>query len=79
METEDEIAERIRRAVAILGAERVLVTPDCGFATFADNSVAAQHIAEAKLRAPAEARIVRRGSRTAPAVTARRTAPRCRS
>jgi 5-methyltetrahydropteroyltriglutamate--homocysteine methyltransferase len=40
----------------------VLLTPDCGFATFADNPVASAPIAEAKLRAIAEAAaIVRRG------------------
>ena len=40
VETVDEIAARARRAVALFGAERVLLTPDCGFATFADNPIA---------------------------------------
>jgi len=33
----------------------VLLTPDCGFATFADNPVASPQIAEAKLRVIVEA------------------------
>ena len=39
VETVEEIAERARRAVKLFGADRVLLTPDCGFATFADNPV----------------------------------------
>jgi methionine synthase II (cobalamin-independent) len=40
----------------------VLLTPDIGFATFADSPVASPRIAEAKLRAIVEAaRIVRQG------------------
>ena len=35
----------------LFGPERVLLTPDCGFATFADNPIASARIAEAKLRA----------------------------
>jgi 5-methyltetrahydropteroyltriglutamate--homocysteine methyltransferase len=57
-----EIAARARRAVELFGAERVLLTPDCGFATFADNPVASARIAEDKLRAIVEAaEVVRRG------------------
>jgi 5-methyltetrahydropteroyltriglutamate--homocysteine methyltransferase len=48
--------------VKVFGADRVLLTPDCGFATFADNPVASPEIAEAKLRALVQAtEIVRRG------------------
>ena len=58
----EEIAMRARRAVKLFGPERVLLTPDCGFATFADNPVASPSVAEAKLRAIAEAaELVRRG------------------
>ena len=39
----------------LFGAERVLLNPDCGFATFADNPVASARVAEAKLRAIARA------------------------
>ena len=62
IETRDEIAARARRAVELFGAERVLLTPDCGFATFADNPVASARVAEDKLRAIVEAaELVRRG------------------
>ncbi len=56
VEDTDEIRCRIRRAVDLFGRDRVLLTPDCGFATFADNPVASAAIAEAKLRAIVEAR-----------------------
>lgn len=49
------IAAHLRRAVQRLGRERVLVVPDCGFATFADNPVASAEVAEAKLVALARA------------------------
>jgi len=62
VETVDEIAARARRAVALLGADRVLLTPDCGFATFADTPITAADVAERKLRALADAAdLVRRG------------------
>ena len=62
VETVDEIAARARRAVALFGPERVLLTPDCGFATFADTPIASASIAEAKLHAlVAAAEVVRRG------------------
>lgn len=50
-----DIVERIRRAANVLGRDRMLLTPDCGFATFADNPVAAAEVAEAKLQAIVEA------------------------
>ena len=50
-----EIVERAQRAIDLVGPERVVLTPDCGFATFADNPVASARAAEAKLRAIAEA------------------------
>ena len=62
VEPVDEIVARARRAVDLFGPDRVLLTPDCGFATFADNPVASPKIAEAKLRAIAQAAsILRRG------------------
>jgi 5-methyltetrahydropteroyltriglutamate--homocysteine methyltransferase len=62
VESADEIAARARRAIEVFGADRVLLTPDCGFATFADNPVSSATVAEAKLGALAEAaRLVRRG------------------
>ena len=62
VEPVDEIVARARRAVALFGPDRVLLTPDCGFATFADNPVSSPRVAEAKLHAIAEAaEILRRG------------------
>jgi 5-methyltetrahydropteroyltriglutamate--homocysteine methyltransferase len=62
IEPVEEIAARARRAVDLFGADRVLLTPDCGFATFADNPVASARVAEDKLRAIVEAaELVRRG------------------
>jgi 5-methyltetrahydropteroyltriglutamate--homocysteine methyltransferase len=58
----DEIVARGRRAIACFGAERILLTPDCGFATFADNPAASAQVAEAKLLAIRRAaEILRRG------------------
>lgn len=51
-----EIEACIRAAVAVLGRERVLLNPDCGFATFADNPIAAADMAEAQLAAIVAAR-----------------------
>ena len=56
VESVEEIGHRITAAVDLFGRERVLLTPDCGFATFADNPVASVAVAEAKLRAIVEAR-----------------------
>ncbi|MCY3881435.1 MAG: 5-methyltetrahydropteroyltriglutamate--homocysteine methyltransferase [Chloroflexi bacterium] len=56
VEAPEEIRDRIARAVSLFGEERVLLTPDCGFATFADNPVASTRAAEAKLAAIVEAR-----------------------
>jgi len=62
VESVEEILQRARSAIAIFGAERVLLTPDCGFATFADNPLASAATAEAKLRNIALAsEILRRG------------------
>ena len=49
VESADEVLARARRAVNVLGADRVLLTPDWGFATFADNPVASTRAAEAAL------------------------------
>jgi 5-methyltetrahydropteroyltriglutamate--homocysteine methyltransferase len=62
IETVEDVVARARRAVALFGPERVLLTPDCGFATFADNPITAPRVAEAKLRAMVEAaEVLRRG------------------
>lgn len=55
VESVDEIAGRIERAAALFGADRLLLHPDCGFATFADNPICSMQIAEGKLTAIAQA------------------------
>ena len=61
VEPVEEIVARAERAMKVLGPERVLLTPDCGFATFADNPLASAEVAEGKLRAIAQAaRLLRR-------------------
>lgn len=55
IESRDEILAKMKKAVALFGRERVLFSPDCGFATFADNPIASARIAEAKLTAIVEA------------------------
>jgi 5-methyltetrahydropteroyltriglutamate--homocysteine methyltransferase len=56
-ETEDprSIAERARKAADILGEDRILLNPDCGFGTFADRPVSSAEIAFEKLRALSKA------------------------
>jgi 5-methyltetrahydropteroyltriglutamate--homocysteine methyltransferase len=63
IETVTEIVGRARRAIDLVGPERVVLTPDCGFATFADNPVASPVVAEAKLRAIVDAAVVLRTGR----------------
>ena len=55
VESIEEIVEKAERAIKLFGAPRVLLNPDCGFATFADNPVASSQIAEAKLKAIVQA------------------------
>ena len=50
VESVDEVLARAEAAIALFGPERVLLNPDCGFATFADNPLASSRIAEAKLK-----------------------------
>jgi 5-methyltetrahydropteroyltriglutamate--homocysteine methyltransferase len=61
VEPVEDIRRSIASAVDLFGAERVLLTPDCGFATFADNPVASARVAEAKLAAMVQARDEYRG------------------
>ena len=55
IEPVEEILSKAREAIRIFGAGRVLLTPDCGFATFADNPVCAAAVAEGKLRSVVQA------------------------
>ena len=49
VEPVDEIVAKLEAAVSVFGPQRVLINPDCGFATFADNPVTSTAVAEAKL------------------------------
>jgi 5-methyltetrahydropteroyltriglutamate--homocysteine methyltransferase len=55
IESDDEIIARATTAINLFGAERVLLNPDCGFATFADNPITPAEVAEAKLKSLAKA------------------------
>lgn len=54
VEAVELLEARARQALEILGPSRMLLNPDCGFATFADNPVASAEIAERKLAVLAE-------------------------
>lgn len=56
VETSDQIVARAEAALQRIGTDRLLLTPDCGFATFADNPVTSSEIAFQKLRSIARAR-----------------------
>jgi len=56
VETVEEIVTKAEKAIHLFGRERVLLTPDCGFATFADNPVSSAKVAEEKLRQMTQAR-----------------------
>jgi 5-methyltetrahydropteroyltriglutamate--homocysteine methyltransferase len=51
VESVEEILARAEKATRLFGEENVLLAPDCGFATYADNPVASAQVAEAKLAA----------------------------
>lgn len=51
VEPVDAIVARAQHAIDLFGVHRVLLNPDCGFATFADNPVSSASIAEQKLAA----------------------------
>lgn len=55
VETVEEIVKRANEAIAVIGKDRLLITPDCGFATFADSPVSTVETAAAKLTALAKA------------------------
>ena len=60
IESLDEILSKGERAIQLFGKERVLFTPDCGFATFADNPLASEQIAEKNLNISAAASTILR-------------------
>ena len=51
VESEEDVLRRAVAAIELFGAERVLLTPDCGFATYSDNPVSSAQLAERKLLA----------------------------
>src|SRR5262249_35006540 len=55
VESLEDILKKAQAAIKLIGTERLLLTPDCGFATFADNPVSLADTAEAKLRMIAKA------------------------
>jgi len=60
VESVEHVVHHAEHAIQLFGAERLLLTPDCGFATFADNPLTSAAIAEAKLATLAgAARILR--------------------
>lgn len=60
VESVEEIVAKGEAAIRVFGARRVLLNPDCGFATFADNPVTSAQLAQAKLAAIAQASTVLR-------------------
>lgn len=55
VESLEEIVAKAKKAADLFGYDRILLNPDCGFATFADNPVCSSLVAEAKLSALARA------------------------
>jgi len=60
VESVQQIVAQAEEAVQMFGAERVLLNPDCGFATFADNPVTSSRVAEMKLTAISQAAAILR-------------------
>ena len=58
VETVDELVARLEPRLRRFGEDRLLLVPDCGFATFSDNPISAPDVAEGKLGALASARRV---------------------
>ncbi len=49
VESIEEITAKAESAIRLFGPDRVLLNPDCGFATFADAPLASEEVAEQKL------------------------------
>jgi 5-methyltetrahydropteroyltriglutamate--homocysteine methyltransferase len=54
VESVDEIVAKGKLASPLFGKERVLFTPDCGFATVADDPILSDKIAKAKFKEMAQ-------------------------
>jgi 5-methyltetrahydropteroyltriglutamate--homocysteine methyltransferase len=57
VESAAEIVARVRPVAEALGAQRIFLNPDCGFATFADRPVGTPEVAFAKLCALSKAAV----------------------
>ncbi len=55
LESVEEVLAKAEKAISVFGSDRVLLNPDCGFATFADNPITAAQLAEQKLAVMAHA------------------------
>jgi 5-methyltetrahydropteroyltriglutamate--homocysteine methyltransferase len=55
VESPEEIAASVERALGLYDRRQVFLNPDCGFGTFSSRPMNAPAIAEAKLRAMADA------------------------
>ena len=55
VEAVESVVAHVEKAIRLFGVERVLITPDCGFATFADNPLLSAQQAEQKLAVLAQA------------------------
>ena len=60
VEPVERVVAKAEKAIVLFGADRLLLTPDCGFATFADNPIASAALAERKLAAIAQAAAILR-------------------
>ncbi len=60
VESPDEIVARAERAIALFGPDRVLLNPDCGFATFADSPITSFEIAKTKMANLVQASLILR-------------------
>jgi 5-methyltetrahydropteroyltriglutamate--homocysteine methyltransferase len=60
VESIEEVLAKAELAITLFGPERVLLNPDCGFATFADNPIASAELAEQKLSVMVQAATVLR-------------------
>jgi 5-methyltetrahydropteroyltriglutamate--homocysteine methyltransferase len=68
IESVDQIVAHAERAIRVFGPQRVLLNPDCGFATFADNPVSSAAVAEGKLKAIVQAAAVLRERHMVPTI-----------
>jgi 5-methyltetrahydropteroyltriglutamate--homocysteine methyltransferase len=58
VEIVEELVARLAPRLRRFGEDRLLLVPDCGFATFCDNPISTPEVAEGKLGALAAARRV---------------------